>query len=451
MQVLKRPIIPSDLLRWMHYAQFIRSLSLRPMWDARSPEYYNNIYPLLHSVSMVIPLDGHLLCPGVRSVDSQDNFGLLRWLPLFIGDQTTRLVVGLEAPTKKDQRLLRSLPERYPHIEDFTFRRITWMTTDSPDYHAVPRMLSDMVRGWNHLTIFESNIGFPRDALTHLATLPKLHTLSIVIWDINCVSETLASSTPTFRKLDKLTLSCRSWTAVQKFFAMATSYPYLRVIDLIISVEVSDQDFPVAAFFRSLTASCTHSVLEEILVRHDHYLACPSRDWRGSLMHQDVLKSLCQFYKMKKITILTHHHYDLENESLHHIVSSWPSLRELHLGCYGWNGQSKISLAGLKKMTRCCPSLRKISLAIDATIPNPTLESTKTKDEIQEIDFQDSAIEDPTLLADHLCNMFSNLKEILFWSDVQMDISNLGEETKSQYLERWDEVARLVAIRRGSL
>lgn len=144
-----------------------------------------------------------------------------------------------------------------------------------------------------------------------------------------------------------------------------------------------------------------------------------------------------------------HTTFNLTDEVLLLMATSWPWLQTLYLGhIFGWRRMSDVTLDGLVPLVTYCPDLQNLGIVLDAAIaPTRTDEDRPINDKITTLHLGDSTtpMEFPHDIAEFLSDLFPKLTRIrvsneavsLAWNTVESMILQLGEFGEIAEVEDW--------------
>ncbi|KAF7986707.1 hypothetical protein HWV62_20238 [Athelia sp. TMB] len=331
---------------------------------------------------------------------------------MFLGPRITDLTILLPlSPTIADQSLLISLSAMMQDITHFSVRRKARRAKISEEDPArTNHILKDVISSWNRLAILEiPDTLLTAPSLTHIAQLPGLRAIYARLSpDIKFSSLKLPTVFPALRRLG---LTCNSVLTVQALLMISPLW-VLQYLKVKVSSPGDDAQ-TIKSFFTFLQTQLSNPDLRSMIVCHSE----GSGAYSSRPLNLSTIAPLFSFPNIGLLRI-SPHTFDMNNDDLRTIAQNWPDLISLHLGGYGWGLPSKITLSGLVPLLNTCSKLLYLSLAIDATIVDTSLDEitfTRSNIHLKALCLQDSRLEDPQMAAAFLSGIMTNATSFSAW------------------------------------
>jgi hypothetical protein len=215
-------------------------------------------------------------------------------------------------------------------------------------------------------------IGVTHDALTHLATLPKLWKLkiSLDVAEATLFNSALPSETHAFPSLLQLSLSTEELHSCSELLKHSG---FQQLQSLEITREVEGGYWDLDPFFRTLRDRLSHSVFDEVIF-------CKADLDRWSPPQGNIspitLNTLTPLFSFPNLSVLKSEldtTVELDDAAIRKVAEAWPHLRVFRLFERTTGGIPGITAGGLLPLIASCPKLEQLTLRINAlTIPNFT-------------------------------------------------------------------------------
>lgn len=377
------------------------------------------------------------ICPRVQSLDwlamvphSEEMFS---YMPLFMGESTTSITFHLAGLGPSSLSLLQSLPINFPGLQNVTIYGSSYndITSDA---------LSEVFLSSERLQSVCLDEPITCSVVQNLANLDHLQDLKIHIAQYIPPSQLRG-----FLRLRTLTVSNTPFDVVTSLVrTMGSPLQALHVQTHYSDIQASE----LARLFHAAEGYFLHSHLE-VLNIHVSY----ARVDVSSFFDEHMLKPLLVFTKLWTVLLSVPCSFRIGNEMIQDMSMAWPQLDSLVLGSAGWGDDSHITPAGLVPLLRL-RYLSHLSIAIDTSIVDYTLDmplpSPNTFDSTMAyITVQDSKINDSASVAAFLSGVLPNLQRISSGISGAMTTTAASLAVEKQYMDRWNEVARLVPIIAG--
>lgn len=309
------------------------------------------------------------------------------------------------------------------------------------------------------------NTGLTNEMLNHLGQMSKLVSIE-TRWDpredpgydISLASINSIPQKSLFPALEELALSACDLVTLIALLKLIRSHK-IDCLSLVVNESLSSDFFRLFAFLQS--EEDHFALLRRVLIRHPmpvHYFHA----FPVAPVHITGL-TLQPLFKFSHLTVVDLNPpinclFDLDNDVLLMMATSWPSLRILHLGnLLGWRRPSSITLDGLLPLITYCPELQSLGLAVDATVDPVGVDDMPINDKITCLHLGDSKINPvsewyPSDVATFLSELFPYLtkihvcgREMIFssqhaWETVEAMISQLRELGEiASSLDDWDD------------
>ncbi|EPQ55500.1 hypothetical protein GLOTRDRAFT_93132 [Gloeophyllum trabeum ATCC 11539] len=408
-----RPLVPTDWVRFQHYAPSVQSLTVGSdvapealenlaMYGPLGPDHglLPNLRTLSFSVKHVESLV-HLIIflnPNLRSLEIND--GGWNLVPDFsgLGD-----VLGDVAP------LLANLALRMPpSVENIDIRRSTGALTS---FSSLPQ----------HLKTISWDIPFDLTDVIHLAALPQLTHVSIFLPDNIADVQLLQTSVhgnALFPALRCLELRAQSLLHGKIFLNFLGKHTLERLV--LCADEIPDeQDLDnVAEVLKSLRRnSGDPHVLESLTVSCDDLLD-EAEDY--ALPFDVLRKNLLIFHNMKQLALDVPVTVNGDDDNLEELAQALPHIEKVQLGSRPTAQHTSFTLRGLSSFARHCASIRWLTISINAELEDEkadqdgTWEDLGTGEELVDLTLARSSLIFPLPVARILCRMFPKLSDV-FW------------------------------------
>ncbi|KAF7354655.1 hypothetical protein MSAN_01379100 [Mycena sanguinolenta] len=353
---LCRPIISTDLPRFLFYSARVRDLDLRHTFQYR----LGIVHPdFLRALDMSMPAQSFpKLSHFAWYPKKKDVLSIMRH---FLGPRIRTIDLRLD-----DTAMLSILPfvkASCPLVSDFNFGA-------SPDRISLPLVatVSDAVCGWRHL----ASLTVPdldNTAFMHVAELALLTDLSLTFVNDKSVNPSTLLSRPTFPALQFLTVCCKTADYCASFVRVISSRRLRSLMIRPMSVWTTSawEDLHIAIH------DCLDQVaLRQIEVEEGNITERPADDALSAyVLSSDAVRPLLAFKQLTHITYQIRPCLDVDDEFLKAMAQAWPNLSELQFGTDtvqpAITQAPKATLACLIPFARHCPNLSALGVCMDAT------------------------------------------------------------------------------------
>ncbi|KAJ6498835.1 hypothetical protein C8R45DRAFT_1093132 [Mycena sanguinolenta] len=351
---LRRPIISTDLPRFLFYSARVRSLTLRG-----SNYRFGTVHPdVLRALDMALHAQCFLkLSEFSWSPKKKDVVSIMRH---FLGNRIKKIDLQLD-----DTAMLSIFPfakASCPSVSNFSFRLAT--TVERISLHLV-FAISDAVCGWQNLTCLAVP-DLDRAAFTHVAELPLLTNLSLTFVDDPSHNLSDFLSGPTFPALEYLFVCCKTARFCTSLIRVVSSRRLTNLTIHTMSV------WTTSAWQELHTAM--HDCLNRVALDHIEV-----EEWRVSgrpsdnvlsayVLSPDVVRPLLAFKGLATIRYQIHPCLDVDDEFLEEMAKAWPEVVELEFGNEAAILQApRSTLQCLVSFAQHCPDLLTLGIRMDAT------------------------------------------------------------------------------------
>lgn len=294
---------------------------------------------------------------------------------------------------------------------------------------------SDLICGWHLLEELVCE-NLSDNAWIHLATIPTLRVLTIKSNSASspnsaALFHSMATLQQAFPVLEVLHSHNRTLDSLTGLVTLIQQAPLKKLIYWSLDAWKSGDLHSLA---KALINSTAERTLQELTVTGRFYTTA------DRALSIDAFRPFFHFRYLTDITVSTPGVFVWNDKDLEEMSSHFPHLQWLSLGDIEAKSylQPKVTLAGLVPLLRNCPKLQALGIAIDATILPPAREKPGGDNGVKNsslgrLYLGDSPIDDPIRVAAFLSAMAPHVNNIYSW-----------EWVKSEYQERWNEVARLI-------
>lgn len=346
--------------------------------------------------------------------------------------------------------LLRTL-DRSPNLQDLG---VSFPTDHGVNAGRVPQDLEQAFQSMKtlrNLSILDFHIG--RSCFAELSTLPHLVSLYAEIADDTDdlpvkTHESGSSTASEFHSLERLMLYLEREVGPSEVLS-TFRYPRLKVFTLIaLAWSPTNPDESIMRTFRQLSTSCSPSNLESIqLVIGD----CPFSPGETSGCDHAIsaasLRCLCIFHNLREVRVQAGLPIILDDDTMRDMATSWPHLEYLDIRTESDDDPlvpTALTLHGLAHLARYCPSLSKLSIHLNTSIPFEPSSATTPEHRnyvLEQADFFGiSRVQhNHADIATYLFTLFPNLKKI---KQRYIDRDGIGKS--------WRQVEEIIHASRGS-
>jgi len=309
-----------------------------------------------------------ILFPSLKAVSNR-FCGLKRdvdALPLTLFLNSAVSDVNLIAPNAELRAVLQHMSHTCLYLERFQLQYQNSKLPLEELRNLLPKLLA--------LRELDINITLmPLDFWQILLKLPALQKLSLSL------SSNIPSPASTF-SIPRYTLCSESLQYVQLTLAVpdeqtvisllqGVTLPRLNQISVTMYLSTHSPTHVLHVLMRTFAQLSPNSpTVEQIQLRGEE------RDWiiipkwsAESVVHPNVIQPLFAFPNIRFVSVPMGWSYDLDDAFLIAVADSWPRLQYLHLGEGApWRNPSRITLFGLRAISKRCPSLNELRTTIDA-------------------------------------------------------------------------------------
>ncbi|KAF8173820.1 hypothetical protein K438DRAFT_1980693 [Mycena galopus ATCC 62051] len=351
---LRRPIISSDLSRFLFYSVRVRELDLRFLSKYGPGRVHSDF---LRALDMAMPAQAFpKLADFAWSPKKKDVLSIMRH---FLGSRIRKIHIELE-----DVAMLSILPlakTSCPHLSEFD---LGVSTTQMSVF--VVTAVSDAVCGWHHLTDL-SIPNLDEAGWTHVSQLPFLTSLSLSFVDDTTsihVPKFLAGST--FPALESLSIYC---TTVRFCIGVIQVISSRRLKSLTIQPMAVWTTSAWLDLHTTLIDCLDHNSLRFLAVEEWHVSGRPADDELAAhVLTPDAIRPLLAFKNLTSITYQIHPCLDVGDEFLEEMAQAWPKLSNLQFGTeVPILLPPRATLKCLISFARHCLRLSTLGIRMDAT------------------------------------------------------------------------------------
>lgn len=312
----------------------------------------------------------------------------------------------------------------------------------SIDIHISEPAISAAICEFRNLRTFAINTGLSKSALMHLGQMKNLTTLE-ACW--NPLSPSLTASLcwwpgelprrSLFPTLEKLSFSAYSLSTCNALLRSIQSQA-LESLSFLVGTLLDISDF------FQLINSEAHLFQS---VKHISIRTLPQMGVHGGSMFSRITGvALAPLLTLTNLTFVDINvgqcSFDLNDEILLLMATSWPFLQTLYLGhIQGWGDLSSITLDGLVPLVAHCSHLQNLGIVVNAGLDPVPYNNGPINDKITHLHLGDSSIlpipySYPTHIAEFLSGLFPKLTKIYTCGKPQ------------NVLETWSRVEEMVVM-----
>lgn len=354
------------------------------------------------------------------------------YIRLFLGGTKLRcLSMPIRAPELWTLSLLPRLGDMHPSMECFK----TYMTYLPPSNSTI-ETVSDLVSRWDRLEKLTCG-PLTRRALSHLATLPNLRTLSL---DLSSHPPIMLSTPPSpFSALQCLELKAHSIALCTPLISLVTSCTTVKLCITSSTITTISTFKDLYGIFGSSFPSLSSIQFAEFLSPQPAHLP------DGPMIDIDTIRPLLDLTHLTCVQLNPVCAFSLDDDRLTELALAWPALQELDLGTrHGWRRGTKVTLRGLLLLIKNCPKLDSLGIVINATkidSHSPTRPGGGVQnDAITELSLGDSTIDH----SDHVAAFLSDILPKVEYIDHHWGSSE--SRIAKKYKRHWDTVGRLLSL-----
>ncbi|KAH7929962.1 hypothetical protein BV22DRAFT_93909 [Leucogyrophana mollusca] len=295
----------------------------------------------------------------------------------------------------------------------------------------------DTLVKWAHLKHLSCG-EITTEAFNYLARLPSLKTLDF--W-LPSAAPTVVGGQYAFASLHALRIRSNTFSP-SALFLPSMSGPLRKFSLHLVANKAAPSPDAIREVFESLSSGCTLDTL--LQVRLD-------LNWNGdpplpgvSTLTLDIFKPLFSLRNLRTLSIISGCTFSLDDDDLECMALAWPQLEVLDLRTVrGWGEHPRVTLEGLPRLLRHCPSLKTLGLAIDAS----TIGAGRSRPgrgvcntSITKLELAYSPIENWVYVATFLSDILPSVKSLEAWDDHVYDV--WGDCIT--YARRWARVEKML-------
>ncbi|KAF8554947.1 hypothetical protein OG21DRAFT_1603156 [Imleria badia] len=342
-----------------------------------------------------------------------DYSGSLACIRPLLGPKLVSFDLFLELETgdhKELSSLLKTLPSHCPGLKFVSFDLF-------PDRNAesVSPILSRTICGFEKLARLAIDAVIDGVALQHLVMSPQITDLVLRIRQSSQLEDLslLPSDTP-FSGMKNITLIGPDLGSM-----IGLLRPEGQVFS---STEFRLESPPTSqltlAFLTLLASPLRRSSLQSLALGWEDDSDIPDFELQDNpyIISHDTLRPLVFFHNLRELSIDLMNHISLNDEELVDLARGWPLLHFLHLVSGDGPPAKHLTLQVLVSLVVTCPELERVDLDLDARVVPTTGVGVGVRSTIvKELNFQESPIDDPRLVAEFLSQHFPStvLTELL--------------------------------------
>ncbi|KAF5376500.1 hypothetical protein D9615_008661 [Tricholomella constricta] len=423
--VFQRPVVSTDWPRFVIQAQRVRALG-----SDDSPELGHVDFQMLTSAA-----SGLSLFPNLKKfiwVEPNDRIPFI--LP-FLGPSLTDITLSGGEPSLARLQLtaFTTFCMKCPNL--------TVIRIEDSAFNDIQNGISVLSAAICQLHKLETAIlgDITTDAYRHLAMLPTLKSLRLLLEIDPPIPLPLLSDSPAFSALE--TFQINSGRLLHGAWMLNTSSCSLRALQVDYWERTAESDWRI--FFSTVLQRCSMSALTAFQVRsnedpvsinHAAFLARPP-------LELEHIEPLLAFHNLHSLVIQPIEGFDLDDASLEQLAKALPCLEALMLGVFTsiihLAKRPRVTLSSLRTLARYCPDLRHIGLHLDACIPCAAETTSSTRHtSLGYLVLGKSPIEDDVMVASFLSEIFPNLKGIL--------VVGPRSDGEVSYENKWNAVTTLL-------
>ncbi|KAJ7736745.1 hypothetical protein DFH07DRAFT_927701 [Mycena maculata] len=345
---LRRPILPSDLDRFLFYSRRVRVFIVHDEINVAVDDLRACLADQILFPSLTTLVWGHA-----------DSFCDL---PLYLGPHLKHIGFALNN-SAPHLCLLLTLTLQYPMLKS--------VDICLPPSASTAYVVSDAVCGLRAVTRLTVNT-LTTPALLHLAALPDLNVLNLMcVGDVR-VPEPLPDER--FVRLEHLSAGAADiehCTALLRFLSAAP----LKTTFFALSDSDGSPPSAWASFTSALRDHCVPCKLQSIFIYHGSLPDAPfPRAHTPAAPSGAALTPLLAFHNLTSLVIEPPHGLELDEGLLRDMAAAWPLMEKLVLGVSGsevepFPRSTTVSLRALLPFALHCPNLQTLGVVFDATLP----------------------------------------------------------------------------------
>ncbi|KAF9460419.1 hypothetical protein BDZ94DRAFT_1266201 [Collybia nuda] len=384
----------------------------------------SSLFPNLHTLT--VPFSGF------------NNQGLYLCLILGHGLGSITISIQRNLGSYPFDNLTAALMPLAPSLSKFVIdatKELFWL---KPLNLGAPRDLFKLYRSFRNLATLEAPcISIDHTSLSHIATLPHLHTLSTSVSTEDLIAFTSTyANTLEFPSLSNLVLLVDNLEACAKLLRRS-GFKCLKSLEISRSSENSYWDMNI--FFKTIGTPPSLLVLSHLSLSTNVVgRTGPPAATSISAITGETLAPILSFTNLTSVEIRLRAHITLSDSDLRNMGVAWPHLKALNIYEKTICTVPKITLRGLLSLVASCPKLEELTLRVDAL--SPPLEFSQVKNlipgkNLHTFDVRTSPIRTPQDVADFLIIAFPNLTNLYSGC-----IYGSGHGVEAEYYKCWAEV-----------
>lgn len=393
-------------------------------------------------LALALAAPKQLLCPNLRNLCWSGDDGLLDYIRLFWGRGTTHLCLLLGAPDIAQRSMLSALALAHPRTSRVS---LGWIqsTEQDEDEQIHTAAITGLVCQWQQIKSFEYFAApLSRQTFLHISRIPSLRLIQIRLPNDPAFPYIQVPSDPAFPALRHAEFLSPSISHCSSLLEVMSP---CRLQTISVLIPGTDCGTLLGTFFQRLRLSCARLLLSKVHLWMDERHGVNMADM---LINGNMLRPLLPFANMKELSISTTNSFKLDNAMLRDMAMAWPKLQTLELGISGWGAPSGISPAGLIPLLENCQNLRNLSIVIDASTVDFSVEmlsNHKSNTRIRKLKLGDSRIGgDYELIAKFFSSLTPNLTTIHCWGDGVHGLAYCRSKQVRLFRGRWKEVERII-------
>ena len=326
----------------------------------------------------------------------------------------------------------------------------------------VPRQYADLdgiisghVLRWSNLRFLDCReVALSADAILHVSRMSTLARLAFVL-SKEIPNQILPSDfSLVFSNLSWCEITSGWLFPVAKLFAR-TRLPVIK--ELLVRFPGSPPKQTVQLFMKTLRSTCSADTLTHLSVLSQRYLLrrlC-SCDKVGSLNHSlayDDLYPCTAFGNLRSLKVNLEQSVNLTDNDLVDLASAWPHLEEFFINHdSGWHIPGGITLNGLVRLFRTCPSLRSFSILFDTPtfmcIPEG-MDVSYPPRQFDQVNLIDSPLETEMFagVVDVFVVIGFSPRLLFAWIRSEMEVALQASETRQSWRDVDEEVKARLAV-----
>jgi len=438
-QSITRPLIESDWERFDFYAKYMRHL-LDTCSNRPGPELDLSVFRTIDLSRRPLPL-----LPNLQHLDTFSSHGHPLWnvVPL-LGPKLKHFslysVGTRESCIFERVSILASLKVHSPFLESLEV---------SGPIQQLSLVLIGTVCSLQHLHVLKLGAtSLTSECINHLSTLSNLTDLEVTIPEDSIMQAASASSCATsFTALQAFVILTDLWATVDAFFEAYLQPSSLKRVEFQVHEPPTNSHFH--QLFTTMRKCCSLGSLTGIILSHQVKLA-------GSIVNNDNLLSkfvldpntlhmLFAFANLEVLRIKTFTSFaKVDNALIKDVASAWPGLKSLEIRHSPTSRHTtSVTIHGLLPLASCS-SLEQLSINIDPTIQDASLQLRQGLTSLCLVDLQlgQPPISDPYAIASFLADVFplANINMKSSAGDDEEDDEDEEEHVDELVEKHWAQV-----------